>query len=38
VVVEVELYDLTQVKGNGTVNEAAQGATVVIDSSKTSKK
>jgi len=32
----MELYDLTQVEGNGTVNETAQGATVVIDSSKTS--
>jgi len=32
----MELYDLTQVEGNGTVSGAAQGATVVIDSSKTS--
>jgi hypothetical protein len=33
----MELYDLTQVEGNDTVNEAARGATVVIDSSKTFK-
>jgi len=36
--VAMELYDFTRVKGNSTVSVAAQGATAVIDSSKTSKK